>query len=124
MHEFSIAQSICDIVTDEIRPLGCRRVTEVTCRIGVMRQVVPDMLTSAFEMAAAQTPMADATLNIEKDPVTITCDACGHQTVGDDLVLTCPACGSSSTRFDGGMDIYVTSITAIQEEADEDNRAA
>ena len=124
MHEFSIAQSICDIVNEEAGRHRCRRVVNVACRIGALRQVVPDLLETAFEMTAKGTVCEDATLGIETEPITVVCGACGRRAQVKELVLSCPVCHSLTIRFEGGGDIFVTSITAEQEDADEDHRAA
>ena len=116
MHEFSIAQSICDIALNEAKQHGARRVLQVKCRVGVFRQIVPDVLQTAFELCAENSEMQGAKLIVETEPVQVSCAACKATTEVPDFPTGCPACGSDDITFTGGQDLSLVSIEIEQEE--------
>jgi hydrogenase nickel incorporation protein HypA/HybF len=67
MHELSIALSLIDAVCDELPRLGPNvAVRSIRVRVGPLSGVVPDALAFAFEVAAAESPLAGARLDIER----------------------------------------------------------
>jgi hydrogenase nickel incorporation protein HypA/HybF len=67
MHELSIAVSLVEAVCDELPTLGPDvAVRAVRLRVGPLSGVVPEALTFAFDIAAADTPLAGARLDIER----------------------------------------------------------
>jgi len=66
MHELSIALSLVDAACDELPRLGPKvAVRSVHVRLGPYSGVVADALVSAFDVAAAGSPLAGARLEIE-----------------------------------------------------------
>jgi hydrogenase nickel incorporation protein HypA/HybF len=67
MHELSIALSLIDAVCEELPRIGANvSVRSVRIRVGPLSGVVPDALTFAFDVAAAESPIAGARLDIER----------------------------------------------------------
>ena len=67
MHELSIAISLVDAVCDELPRFGDRvSVRRVLLRVGPLSGVVPDALRFAFDVAAHDSPIAGACLDIEE----------------------------------------------------------
>jgi Zn finger protein HypA/HybF involved in hydrogenase expression len=67
MHELSIALSLIDAVCDELPRLGrAATVRSVRIRLGPQAGVVAEALRFAFEVAAADSPLAGARLEIER----------------------------------------------------------
>ena len=67
MHELSIALSLIDAVCEQMPQLGSDvAVRTIHVRIGPQSGVAAEALTFAFEVAAAESPLAGATLAIEK----------------------------------------------------------
>jgi hydrogenase nickel incorporation protein HypA/HybF len=76
MHELSIAMSLVDAVCEEMPRLGERvTVRSVRIRVGPLSGVVAHALAFAFEVAADESPIAGARLEIE-------------ETAGNELELT------------------------------------
>jgi hydrogenase nickel incorporation protein HypA/HybF len=66
MHELSIALNLIDAICEELPRIGDRvSVRSVRVRIGPLSGVVPDALAFAFEVAAGDSPIAGARLDIE-----------------------------------------------------------
>ena len=65
MHELAIAESV---VSSVLERTDGRDVSVVRLCVGQLAGVVPDALTFCFDLAAAGTPLAGATLEIEEKP--------------------------------------------------------
>jgi len=66
MHELSIALSLVDCVCEELPRIGDRvSIRSVRVRVGSLSGVAPDALAFAFDVAAADSPIAGARLEID-----------------------------------------------------------
>lgn len=67
MHELSIAVSLVDSVCEELPRLGDQvTVRSIFVRVGRLSGIVPDALSFAFDVAAENSPIAGARLEIEQ----------------------------------------------------------
>ena len=79
MHELSIAMGILETLEEEVSVRGLGPVEAVHVRVGGLSGVVPQVLASAYQMAAEETPFARSRLVIEEVPVIIFCRPCGRE---------------------------------------------
>jgi hydrogenase nickel incorporation protein HypA/HybF len=61
-------------------------------KVGKLAAVVPDSLKFCFEVAAKNTPLEGAILQIEEIPVTARCKNCGHFWTAIQPVFICEKC--------------------------------
>jgi hydrogenase nickel incorporation protein HypA/HybF len=111
MHELSIAHGIVDTVA---AALGATpgSVREVTIEVGALSGVVPDSLQFCFEIAAADTRVAGATLTIVPVPVAIWCPTCRAEVeLSAPIRFRCPTCDTSSGDLRRGRELDVVSYT-------------
>lgn len=103
VHELSLAQSIVDVVTENARGMGIRRVRRVTVLVGEWSAVVPESLEVGFHfLAAAAGDLFDGVeLKVTLEPVEGACTACGHRFAPGHTGLTCPACGGVARLMTG-----------------------
>jgi len=117
MHEIGIALQIVDIAAASIPPnIGKARVEKVNLRIGKLAAVVPESLRFCFEMAAKDTPLQGALLNIEELPVVAKCNDCGIQWTIRGLLFRCEKCQSSSIEIISGRELDIQSIEIAEGE--------
>ena len=91
MHELSL----CDaILGTTMKHADGRPVTQVTVRIGHLRQVVPDALRFGWELLTEPTDLKGCELVIEQIPATVECRECRAVTTLDMPILVCGTCGS------------------------------
>ncbi len=109
MHELGIAQEIVEVAVAEGAKHGAERVTRVTLAVGVLRGVVPETLSFLFSHAAAGTMADGAALDVEEEPVTVACAACGPRE-SREFVLSCPSCGSDAVTLSGGEGLRIVSL--------------
>ena len=107
MHEFSIAQSLLEIIEREALPYGGTRVTAVTLRIGKLSGVMPDALRFGFETLSRGGMAEGASLIIEEVPLRIKCHHCGAESAMDDPFLLCPRCNGSEVEMIAGRELEI-----------------
>ena len=111
MHELSIAASIVDAVTESASAYPGARVKAVRLRVGALASVIEDSLQFCWELAADGTPLAGATLVINKVPVVVHCAACGVDSELDGVQsFRCPRCGEIAADLRHGRELEIESI--------------
>jgi hydrogenase nickel incorporation protein HypA/HybF len=110
VHELSLVASVFEVLEEEARKHGARRVLAVVLRVGVMSGVVPDLLESAFETYKKGTIAETARLEIVPVPVKLRCPGCGGEAVREDTDFSCAACGSRRVEIVEGREIVVERI--------------
>jgi len=106
MHELAIAQSVLETITARI---GDRQVREVRLEIGRLSGVSADSLRFCFELVAAGTGVAGASLDIVQPAGQARCLTCLDEFVLADHILLC-ACGSSDVRLTAGDELRILSV--------------
>lgn len=110
MHELSIAQSIVDIVIEQMKIHSLSRVESVMLRIGVLRGIVVDSLNFGFAVTVRETPMEGAKLVVETVPLRGTCLTCHQEFIMDDWFGDCPLCNSLTVEITSGKELEIVSI--------------
>jgi len=106
VHELGLAQEIVDIVSAKV---GTDKVTRVVLEVGALALVLPDALRFCFDLAAADTAVEGAELDIVEIPGRARCQACGEE-----VALTRPfgrcACGSSDLEWLSGEELRIKTV--------------
>ena len=100
MHEYSIVQSLYDVVTAQARAKGAKSVHSLRVRIGEMSGVDPELLDTAWKTFRVRTICEDAPLDVEIVAAEWQCGLCGAP-VARGGVLTCAACGAPAKLKQG-----------------------
>ena len=116
MHEFSLVAGIMNIVEEELRAHGARRLTLARGRYGALANVVPEAMRMAFEAATTGTPHEGARLELIEEPLRVRCAACGHVFSPPDrqaLFLPCPACAEQfGLSVEAGEGLFLDHLEA------------
>jgi hydrogenase nickel incorporation protein HypA/HybF len=107
MHELALASAVVDAVS---RHAEGRRVTVVSLRIGVLRQVVPESLDFCFGMVARESVCESASLEYEVVPAVLRCPGCGSEWEIQRPPFTCPSCNAGSVEIVAGEEFLIESI--------------
>jgi len=107
MHEVGLCQAVLDAV--ERRAAG-RTVQRVRIRSGVLNRVDEPSMQQAFALVSEGSVAEGATVDLEVVPVVVECDACGSESISDDVMVTCPQCGRTGVRLRGGDELTLVSI--------------
>jgi hydrogenase nickel incorporation protein HypA/HybF len=112
MHEMAIAQSIMDIVQQEMARHRVSRVSVIRLVVGEFTAVVPDSLTFCFELITKDTPLEGVKVALEQVPLTGRCKACGKEFAIVEYRFICPACRSGEVETVGGKELFIKEIEA------------
>ena len=110
MHELSLAESIVDIIRQSVPKDELEEVRIVRMKVGTLSGVVADSLDFCFSAISAQTPLAQARLEIEQIPFSVLCNSCRKTFVNDIGFVVCPDCGGVDTTVLSGRELQVTEI--------------
>jgi len=118
MHEMSIAVPLVRQLELLAAEHDVERVESLTVTAGEMRQIVPEMLVSAFEIAAADSCAEGAELIVQIVSLKAKCRACNHEFTATIDDVACPSCNQADADLIEGNEIVLSSVTFRK--ADED----
>lgn len=110
MHELAVAQALVEQVGTVIVRHGATRARLIRVRIGPLAGVVPELLATAFPLAAAGSRMERARLEFAHAPIQVRCQTCGAETEAAMNRLICGACGDWHTQVIGGDELLLESV--------------
>jgi hydrogenase nickel incorporation protein HypA/HybF len=112
MHELSLAQSILDIVEQEMTRHGASRVNVIRLDVGEFTAVVPESLSFCFEVIAKGTPLEGVKLELNPVPLTGRCKGCGEEFKIQAFNFTCPRCEAKDIETIAGKELQIKEIEA------------
>ncbi len=110
MHELIIAENLVAIIAETAEKEKLSAVTKVSISLGQASQVVPELLETAFHIAAQGTMADNAKLETEIIPLKLRCTGCGKDYIADEYNFICEYCGSPDIEIVSGMEIFIKSI--------------
>lgn len=110
MHELAVAQALVEQVDAVITQHGATQASLIRVRIGPLAGVVPELLASAFPLAAAGSRMQHAELEFTHAPIQVRCQTCGAETEATMNRLICGACGDWHTQLISGDELLLESV--------------
>lgn len=110
MHEMSIAQSLIEIVKEEMAKHDARKLRSIRLNIGEMSTIVPEALSFCFEVITDGTELEGARLITEVIPLMGMCHSCGMEFDIEDFTFVCPSCGGSKVEATAGQDLTILEI--------------
>ena len=110
MHELSLAIQLVRTAEEAARAAGATRVTAVVLTVGVLSGVAEEALRFAFDVATADTPLAEARLVVRPIPVTVGCHRCGEVELPSPQLVRCPQCGTTAVDVRGGRQLELEAI--------------
>lgn len=110
MHELSLCRALLRQTLEVAEQHRAQAVNVVHLQIGPLAGVEPELLKTAFTLAAAGTIAESAELKLMKTHVQIYCPGCKKEFRGAANQLCCPGCGSCSTQLTGGDELILQSV--------------
>ena len=110
MHEMSIAQSLIEIIQEEMIAHGAESLKSVRLQVGQMSAVVPDSLSFCFEVVTDGTDLQGAELIMEVVPLKARCQACGRSFAVEAHVFVCPDCDGAKIDIIEGQELSIIEI--------------
>jgi hydrogenase nickel incorporation protein HypA/HybF len=121
VHELAVAQALVEQVDAVIDQHAAShdqdpsssdawRASLIRVRVGPLAGVVPELLASAFPLAAAGRRMQHAALEFATAPIRVRCQTCGAETEAAMNRLLCGACGDWHTQVISGDELLLESV--------------
>jgi Zn finger protein HypA/HybF (possibly regulating hydrogenase expression) len=110
MHELSVAQALVEQLDAIVRERHADAAISFRVRIGPLSGVMPELLTSAFSLAAAGSAVEQAAMELVQAPVRVRCQTCGAETEAAMNRLLCGACGDWHTQLISGDELILESV--------------
>jgi hydrogenase nickel incorporation protein HypA/HybF len=110
MHELSVAQALVEQVENLAVQHGAAGVHLIRVRIGLLAGVEPELLATAFPMAAAGTKSERARLDFVSAPIRVRCQTCGAESEAKPNNLVCGACGDWHTTVVSGDEMILETV--------------
>jgi hydrogenase nickel incorporation protein HypA/HybF len=110
MHEMSIAQSLINILQEEMAKHGAATLRSVRLSVGEMSAIVPESLSFCFEIITQGTPLEGAKLLMDRIPLRGYCAQCEETFDIKEFVFICPTCGSTSIETIEGQELSIVEM--------------
>jgi hydrogenase nickel incorporation protein HypA/HybF len=110
MHEMSIAQSLIDILREEMVRHHAKTLRSVRLHIGQLSAIVPESLSFCFEVMTAGTELEGARLDMETIPLEGFCRPCGRSFEIKAYVFLCPHCGGKDIDTVAGQELSIVEM--------------
>lgn len=107
MYEFTLTKSVNNAILNLCRQSGWDRVRHIVLKIGGMRKVNPELMSSAFDVISQGTRTEGASFSIMTLPTTFRCRACGRDSQTENTTFACPLCGSRDVELLSGLELAI-----------------
>jgi hydrogenase nickel incorporation protein HypA/HybF len=110
MHEMSLMGEVREIVVQAAKAHGFKKVRRVVLEIGRLSGVQAEAMRFCFDVVMADTPAAEALLEIEEIPGRAWCPACEAEVEIGGRIEPCPRCGGMPGRVIQGTEMRVKGL--------------
>lgn len=110
MHEFSLAQSLVEQITELASKEGASRVTRVEVTIGAMSGVMKDPFEFCFPEAIRGSCLEGCTLIIKEAPLRVHCNNCASESLPEQFAIRCGVCQGQDVKIIEGKDFLLNSV--------------
>jgi hydrogenase nickel incorporation protein HypA/HybF len=116
MHELPVIQSILDIVIKHAEMNDVSKVIKIYLKVGVLSDLEDQWMQQYFDYVAKESVAEGATLEIERVPARMKCNACSFEFEPDmkkDEKIVCPACGNERCNLIAGKNYSVANMEVL-----------
>jgi len=110
MHELAILEGMIQGIQEEAQARGFSRVLQVRLEVGRLSGAEVAALRFGFDVAAQDTVVEGAELEIIEIPGSGLCHACGAEVEIQARFDLCPACGDGFVTVTGGTELCIKDI--------------
>lgn len=110
MHELALTESIVEMIEEESRKQGFKKVRVVRLEIGALSHVEPEAIRFCFEAVARGAVVEGAKLEIIAVPGAGWCFDCNKNVPLAERFGPCPDCGGHHVQVTGGEDMRVKEL--------------
>jgi len=107
MHEFSVVQSLLELVEKNVEANDATKATRVEVKIGVLSGIEPHLLETAFNTFKEKTICEGAEFIMNIQPIVLLCKTCHEQSTLDEHRFKCPKCDSIEVEILDGEEMFL-----------------
>lgn len=109
MHELGVTRNIVAIVSEQA---SNKQVIRVLLEIGKLSAIMPDAIRFCFDVCSKNTPLENATLQIDEVAGLAKCQECGNEFEIKQLFGRCN-CGSNNIQCIAGEEMKIKEMEVI-----------
>jgi hydrogenase nickel incorporation protein HypA/HybF len=110
MHEYAVTKSIVDIVVNEAKRAGAKKVTKIHLVIGDLSSIIDESVSMYFDIISKDTAAEGAKLVFKRMPAKFLCTVCAHEYDKPLKGFDCPVCGGAGKLTGAGREFYIESM--------------
>ncbi|KFK96424.1 MULTISPECIES: hydrogenase maturation nickel metallochaperone HypA [unclassified Serratia (in: enterobacteria)] len=110
MHEISLCLSTMELIEQQARQHGARRVTAVWLEIGALSCIEEHALRFSFASASRQTLAEGCQLHLSYQPAHAWCWDCSTRVAVERHDAGCPHCGGHALRIENGESLRLKQL--------------
>ena len=110
MHEMSIAQSVVEIIREEMQKCNATVLKSVRLNIGKMSAIVPEAFSFCFQVITDGTEIEGARLIMDVIPLRGYCHRCENEFEIVDYAFACPSCGDTGIDTIAGRELSIVEM--------------
>jgi hydrogenase nickel incorporation protein HypA/HybF len=114
VHEYSIVTALIEECEKFAQQNNANKVTRVSIKLGILSGVEPSLLKTAFETFKLEGICAEATLEMNIQPLVICCLSCNNESIHDQRNIVCNHCQSTDTKVLDGEDMMLMQLELEQ----------
>ncbi|MBN1688605.1 MAG: hydrogenase maturation nickel metallochaperone HypA [Candidatus Omnitrophica bacterium] len=119
MHEMSIAQGMIEQIEKIAQDYDAIRVTKVEIETGILRQVIADVMQTAFQAVSEGTLAEGSLLELREVPALAECRKCKMSFEPEIDNFLCPQCHLADVKILQGDEIILKSMECDSKEKKE-----
>jgi hydrogenase nickel incorporation protein HypA/HybF len=114
VHEYSIVTALIEECEKLAAQNNANKVTRVDIKLGILSGVEPALLETAFETFKLEGICAEATLEMNIQPLVLNCFVCHKETIHKERSIVCSHCQSTDTQVLDGEDMMLMQLELEQ----------
>lgn len=110
MHELALAHDLVQILCEEARRHGLERIQRIKLRVGALRAVVPELLSTSMEFASKGTVAEGTAVDLEVVQAQVRCPDCRHEYEVTQILFVCPQCERLGGELLSGQELTLVEL--------------
>ncbi len=110
MHELTLMKKMMTILERETAEEKVGMVKKVHLEIGVLQQVVPDLMATAFEHIPKSEKLRNARIDISVMPAKVNCADCKKETIVKEMNFRCGICQGENVTVISGNELILKGV--------------
>lgn len=116
MHEYSLFLSLLKHLEEALWPYKNPRVIKLVLSVGEFSGIDLNYLKEVIENFKEGTPLEEAEIVFEKEPLQVECKRCGKRGIPQRPEAQCPFCQAYEVKIVGGLDLLLKSLEIESED--------